>query len=446
MDNWRTFFSVSLVIVIITGCSDDKPSGPNPQYPIIYGTVRDAADSSVIEGANVMLYDANANEPVNRMFTDAEGCYGFDVEEGNYHLKVEALGYYPTPPKDGAPIPFQTIADDTTWQVVYLDQNPNSSTLGGFSGTVKTAADEGIPGVLVIASSAPGVYSGASGFDGYYVFFNIPPGTYMVECHKAGYMQDSTGITTSVIAGSITQDIDLLMAAGTFGMVSGNVAFVAVSNPDSGIDITMIHPEAQEAIPGLSTFINPTSSAYTISNIPYDTYIVWASYRNDGYVMDPDAIHKFGLAIATLSESNPDTTINFKATGAVQLISPTNVPDSVYPVPVYTSKPTFTWMKTSSYASVKEYVIEVFNSKGEVIWGGFDSNGVIKHPKIEPGDTISVVYNFDSSAVDSLHVGETYRWKVYADDDATANVQTLLSSSERLMGLFKVIVDTSLVR
>ena len=439
----RTLFTVSCILVLFWGCTKDKPSGPDPQFPIIFGTVRDASDSTAIEGANVMLYDANINEPVNRVFTNENGRFSFDVEEGNYYLKVEALGYYPTPPKDGAPIPFQTIADDTTWQVVYLDQNPNANTLGGFGGTVKTAADDGIPSVLVIATSASGVYSGASGFDGYYVFFNILPGTYTVECHKAGYMQDSTGVTANVVAGSITQDIDLLMAAGTFGTVSGNVAFVAVNNPDTGIDVTMIHPEAQEAIPGLSTSIDPNSGAYSITNIPFDTYIVWASYRNDGYVMDPDAIHKFGLAIAILSAANPDTTISFKVTGAVYLISPTNAPDSVYPVPVYTSKPTFTWMKTSSYASAKEYVVEVFNSKGEVIWGGFDSSGVIKHPKIEPGDTMSVVYNFDSSAVDSLHVGETYRWKVYADNDATANVQTLLSSSERLMGLFKVAVDSS---
>lgn len=443
MNKWRIFLSIPLAIVLITGCSDDKPSGPDSLFPIIYGMVRDAADSSAIEGANVMLYDADANEPVNRMFTNDKGRYGFDIEEGNYYLKVEVLGYYPMPAKDGAPIPFQTIADDTTWQVVYLDQNPNARTLGGFSGTVKTVTDEGIPGVLVITSSASGVFSGASGYDGYYVFYNIPPGTYTVECHKAGYIQDSTGIYVQVTAGSVTQNIVLLMSAGTFGTVSGNVSFVAVNNPDTGIDVTMIHPEAQEAIPSLTTSINPNSGAYSITNIPFDTYIVWASYRNDGYVMDPDAIHKFGLAISTLSAANPDTSVSFKVTGAVYLISPTNAPDSVYPTPVYTTRPAFTWMKTSSYASAKEYVIEVFNSNGQVIWGGFDSSGVIKHPKIEPGDTMSVVYNFDSSAVDSLHVGETYRWKAYADNDATANVQTLLSSSERLMGLFKVVADTS---
>lgn len=35
--------------------------------------------------------------------------------------------------------------------------------------------------------------------------------------------------------------------------------------------------------------------------------------------------------------------------------------------------------------------------------------------------------------------GKTYRWKVYADNDDAANVQTLISSSENHMGLFKYV-------
>jgi hypothetical protein len=159
--------------------------------------------------------------------------------------------------------------------------------------------------------------------------------------------------------------------------------------------------------------------------------------------MDPDAIHKFGLPIVTLSQSNPDTTIDFKVTGAILLESPTNPADSVYPVTVETRTPTFTWTKTSSYSSTKEYVVEVLDRKGRVIWGGFDSTGIIHHQQIASSTPLSVVFNFDGSATDTLVAGEIYRWKVYADDDANANIQTLLSSSEYLMGLFKVVADTT---
>ena len=80
--------------------------------------------------------------------------------------------------------------------------------------------------------------------------------------------------------------------------------------------------------------------------------------------------------------------------------------------------------------------MEVFNSDGERIWGGFNVDGTINHPQISSHQD-SVVFNFDGSASDTLRPGETYRWKVYADDDASANVQTLISSSEDQLGLFK---------
>jgi hypothetical protein len=102
---------------------------------------------------------------------------------------------------------------------------------------------------------------------------------------------------------------------------------------------------------------------------------------------------------------------------------------------VNTSTPTFTWEK---YPSAKEYIIEVFNSNGETIWGGFDANGVVRHPQISQNET-SAVFNFDGSATAQLQDGETYRWKIYADDDDALDVQNLISSSEYQMGLFKYV-------
>jgi len=433
----------SISAIFLSACSNNPTEPADPLTSTIVGSVSNSSDSSAISNANVSLYDANTNEPVNRVLTDSEGNYTFTVIEGNFYLKIDAQGYYSAPPEDGAPIPFGAPGNDTTLQQIFLDARPDSSTLGGFSGNVNPSDTSGISGVLIIATSSQNTFSGTTGPDGYYVFYNVPPGTYQLEYHVAEYLPVSTGVTVTVTAGVITDNVDSEMASGAMGKVSGQVSFVAVSNPSFDVDVTVIHPQAREAIPGLSTFINAQGGSYSISSIPYDTYIVWASYRNDGLVMDPDAIHKSGLPIITFSDAFHETSISFKVTGAVELISPTNLPDSVYPTPIFTTQPTFTWTKTSSYASVKEYIIEVFNSKGEVIWGGFDDNGVIRHPKIDPQETTSVVYNFDGSAINPLEQGQTYRWKVYADDDADPNVQTLLSSSENLMGLFKVTFDST---
>jgi hypothetical protein len=169
--------------------------------------------------------------------------------------------------------------------------------------------------------------------------------------------------------------------------------------------------------------------------VPPGTYIAWASFRNDEYVMDPDSIRKFGFPQVTFTPDSADLEQNFDVTGTVKITGPTNEPDLVVPVEVNTATPTFTWEK---YASAKEYIIEVFNSKGETIWGGFNDIGEVQHTQIGQNET-SVEFNFDSSATTALQDGEIYRWKIYADNDALQDVQGLISSSEDLMGLFKYV-------
>ena len=71
----------------------------------------------------------------------------------------------------------------------------------------------------------------------------------------------------------------------------------------------------------------------------------------------------------------------------------------------------------------------------DMIWGGFNADGSINHGKIGALLT-SALFNFDGSAAETLKSGEIYQWKIYADDDILPNVQTLLSSSEDLKGLF----------
>jgi hypothetical protein len=173
-----------------------------------------------------------------------------------------------------------------------------------------------------------------------------------------------------------------------------------------------------------------------LSGIPLGSYIAWASYRNDGYVMDPDWIYKNGLPEVTFATGDTLKTLDFSLTDAIAIVSPTNAADSIYAVPVDTVAPTFTW---ESYPSTHEYIIEVYDSHGDLIWGGFDTNGVVRHSQISQSQT-SAVFNFDHSASDTLQNGGIYRWKIYADNSASLNVQGLISSSEDLRGLFKVVL------
>jgi len=168
-----------------------------------------------------------------------------------------------------------------------------------------------------------------------------------------------------------------------------------------------------------------------INNIPDGNYVAWASYENDGYVMDPDWLFKNPGALE-ISFIGSAKTLDFSVTDAVTIISPTNSPTAVLPAPADSSILTFYW---NAYPQAKEYIIEVRDLNGNLIWGGFTDSGIINHSQI-PKEWNSVQFNFDGSTLSALNPGDVYQWRIYADDDAARGIQTLLSSSEDLMGLF----------
>lgn len=431
------------ILLLIMSCSDDNPTNQSPAATFS-GYVLNSADSSGIKGASIVVWNVNTNAPVTRTFTDNTGYYIISVEPESYYVKASAQDFFPSPLKNGSALPFQLIANTVIQKDIYLRADSLSTGAGSISGTVMTLSptNKGIGGVLIVATDTTepqSSFSGTSGHDGFYVIFNITPGTYDMHCYRAGYRQITTSVKVKVSADSQNSSNNIVIQQNTNYSMDGQISFLATNN--SQVDITLIHPTSREVIPGLSTFNETNGNTYSISQVPSGTYVAWASFRNDTYVMDPDALFKSGLPYVKLSASNPDTSINFNVTGALQIVSPTNHPDTILPRAVATFEPTFTWIKTPSYASAKEYIVEVCDSYGESIWGGFDSLGVIRHPRISSGDTMKVIFNFDSSASAPLHDKMVYQWKVFADNSAEPNVQTLLSVSEDLMGLFQVVID-----
>jgi len=176
------------------------------------------------------------------------------------------------------------------------------------------------------------------------------------------------------------------------------------------------------------------NQTYFLDSIPPGTYIPWASYFNDGYVMDPDWIRKFGMPMMTFVLGDSTKTLNFSVTDAVPIISPTNHPDTLVPCYILTTTPIFKW---EIYPSTQEYIVGVYNSYGDLIWGGYDSSNNVLHPQLD-SKTDSVVFNFDSSATEPLKWFHSYRWRVWADKDASPGVQQLISSSEDWLGMFMI--------
>lgn len=108
------------------------------------------------------------------------------------------------------------------------------------------------------------------------------------------------------------------------------------------------------------------------------------------------------------------------------------------PNEITSSTPTFSWQP---YPSASDYVIEVSDASGNIIWGGIDRSQSIPLKKvIVPGSQTSIAFNAYGSASKPLEPGKVYRWKVYVskEDKQSASGWRLISVSEDQLGLIKI--------
>ena len=422
------FLIISLSFILYSGCSDDSnPAAPEKTTGTLKTVILSATNSSGIVSANVVLYNADNNEAILRKSSNSNGECSFECDPGNYFVRISAQGFNSSPPEDNTPIPFAIDKGENIEREFYL--NPlGVSQPGQISGFVNPA----INNILVIAEETDGSrYSTITGPDGYFVLFNLPYGGYSLLAYKAGYEAET--VTEKVLSSSTpsaTATITLKQISGA--TLQGKVTFLAAEN--SVVDISLVDPATFSAIPGLSTFSDTSGLDYEINIIPSGTFLAWASFKNDGYVMDPDWIFRNpGVLNVTFAEGDT-IDLNFSVTGAITINSPTNPPDSIYAVIADSTTPVFNW---TEYPSTKEYIIEVRKMNGDIIWGGFNADGTVNHSPID-FHTTSVTFNFDGTASETLQAGAIYQWKVYADLYGTLGVQQLISASEDLMGIFKI--------
>lgn len=425
---------LATLVMLSSGCgSDDNPAGPEDVIPTVLRImVESSADSSLIENSNVVLYQAGSREAVLRGMTNADGIVYFDCESGNYFVNVSAQGYYAVPPENIAPLPFFVAGQDTTLQEVLL--NPIED-IGG-SGYILGYIEPPIDNFLVLAGpqAAQDKYSTVSGPDGFFVIYNLPYGTYTMDALKSGYQMDAP-VEASISPEAEVDSLQIPVSAYTGSVLKGMVTFLASEN--STVDITLLDPETRSVIPGLAVMSDVEGLNYRISDIPDGSYLAWASLQNDGYVIDPDWIFKNPGGLDISFDGADSLELNFSVTDAIEIVSPTNPPDSAFAFMADSQVPTFRWRP---YPSAKEYFIEVRDNNGNVLWGGFGGDGWAHHGFIA-GGLDSVVYNFDEQpSVPPLLPGKIYQWRLWADKGTQQNsyVEQLISSSEDLLGVFQV--------
>lgn len=411
-------------IVLFYKCSNENSTEPIPPT-VVQIIVKSVADSSAVVGANVVLYNANSGESISRIFSENDGVAKFEnASAGNFYVRISAQGFKEIPEGTVSPIPFSVSTGKTFSQTYFMEEL--QGTFGKIDGTV----NPNMSGFLIVATSS-GMnteYHTYSGPDGYFVLFNVPYGSYEMDAIKSGYQStNQPQVSLSSSATSATVQINANSITGS--TLTGKVTFLASQNDI--VDISLLDKISNSVVNGLTTLID-TSRNYIINNIPAGEYTAWASYENDGYVMDPDWLFKNPGALYVSFSGDSSKVRDFSVTDAITIISPTNPPNEIIPAVADSIVPTFRW---NSYPQTKEYIIEVRDINGNLIWGGFKANGEIQHAQI-PKEWNSVEFNFDGSTLSPLNSGQVYQWRIYSDDDATVNVQTLLSASEDLMGLF----------
>lgn len=423
---FKCILGISLVSVIIS-CNKDDDKEETPTTGLIAGLVTELESGQPLESVRIAVFDANTNAPTGATrWTDSTGSYSIELTPGTYLLKLSRLGFESIPAPGMPAIPLNVTAGNTN--SIDFQMAPSAVTNGGVIAGKVTSGGSGLGGVLVVAENTGHAYSSVTDAGGDYYIVNVPAGNYQVAGWQAGY--SSTEKSAAVEAGSELTDVNLEMTGGVTAVVSGAITFLATQNIE--VDVSLVHPKTLETIPGLRTVT--ADHNYVIQGVPDGTFLGRASYENDEKVVDPDWIVKNGEPVITVSGS--DISLDFSVTGSVTLLSPTNPLSSTQPVEVSAGSLEFSWV---AYPSASDYVPEVMDANGTVIWGGFSDNWTVRNVVVA-GSQTSAAFNFDGSATGELQPGKVYRWRVYAskDDNQSATGWRLISVSEDQTGLIRI--------
>ena len=432
----RHFGMVFLTLFIAVGCGGDSGEAPPPTGTLEL-TILDSDTGNGIAEARVIVFDGFTGESIDLLSTDGNGEVSKVFDVGSLLLDVSSQDYSASPPPGIPPLPVQIVSNETTAITVSLNRLP-AADRGIISGSVTNDQGQSAAGALIVVTAADGTVSSTTTHsDGSYVLHNVASGSATVETFLGGL--NFAPITAVNVSPNSTKRQDIQAAGTATGEISGHVSFTAVSGDI--IDITLLHPATRDTLPNLSV-LTDSGGSYTMNGVPYGEFEIVASLDNDDFVLDPDLSVTQGVPVVTITEVAPTiSNRDFKVTGSIGLSNPADSIDGS--VPGLGDTPTFTWVKSSSFASASYYVVEVVDESGATIWGGFDLpvNNFAPIVTVPQGNEPSALYNFDGTALLSvLSPNRHYQLRIYAavEDVSDPKGYRLLSASETLDGIFKV--------
>ena len=263
----------------------------------LQGIVRNS-DGGGIVGASVSI---NTGTNIYAVISGDDGGYTIpDIPSGNYSAICGAAGYY------SSSQPVIIVADTTTTKDFSLTAITIIPGTGTVSGTVSEAGDGPLPGATVSVSNSTGItYATTALIDGRYTVYNLPVSAggigYTVFCGANGYYPSSQGVSLSDAAPNAIADFSLekITILPDTGQVSGKVTKSSDGSAVSGATISV--NTGTEILATISLI----DGGYTVYNIPYGSYVVYAGAL--GY--------ESSSSPASLTSGAPNAIVNFALTG-----------------------------------------------------------------------------------------------------------------------------------
>ena len=412
-------------VIFLVSCGKDA----EPEKPVVIRGHVVSFSGTPVAGARVTALNVNDSPVTDTVISDSEGFYELDATAArgqSVKLKAAASGFesFPSGIRRSIPINLSGAVEDGEVLVfsdplteITLEPLLVPGGLGSISGRIEGT------GALMVAEG-PVVRTAVADVKGEYVIFNLDPGSYEVRAYSAD--AQFAPATAAVVAGEETMDVDLAASGAPLGSVSGSVSIVNAPGGSATSVVLVVASTFNEVTlrgevpPGLRAPRNGSPNIngnFSIDGVPDGTYKVLAAFENDELVRDPDPnIAGTQIVEVTVSGNTAGLSSAFKITEALEVISPggTDVPSEVI------GTPTLVWADDSSE---DYYSVEVFDSKGNIIWSDPSVPGVSGSP------TVSVVYGGPA-----LVSGHTYQFRATSWRSNSSGTGPI-SSTEDLMGL-----------
>jgi len=237
----------------------------------ISGQVTDAADGSLISGAQV-------SDGIRTVLTDATGQYAIDdVPPGTYQVAASKDGY------ETVSLVVDVISETTAVANFSLNK---VIVPGSITGSVTSAKDGS---ATAGATVTDGTRTTTTDGTGKYTIGNVPPGSYQVTASKAGYQTSS--LTVTVLVGN--------NAVANFSLneviVAGSITGLVTSAKDG---LALVGATVTD---GTRTTTTDATGKYTITSVPPETYQVTASKAGYYGASLTIAVVSGGSAVANFS-------------------------------------------------------------------------------------------------------------------------------------------------